>query len=198
MVTASCGPGHCFEHTGTEVNIQIHRPLPVCSSQHHSLSQLSNYFSFHNILQDKCSTFGAYRTHSPVWNKGNDITGCFRAAVYRKGQTPWNEPKAFTLQSQYAQEELEVIQAAWFLLPVQPAAVVFLLSIHESLAPLRLWHCPISPLSVCLSLALPVSLLRALSLSERWHWETAVTWDDSRSWQGLSKAEAVGRERAFI
>lgn len=53
--------------------------------------------------------------------------------------------------------------------------------------------------SVCPSLSLSLSRsLLVRSLSERWHWETAVTWDASRSWQGLRKAEAEGRERAFI
>ncbi len=55
-------------------------------------------------------------------------------------------------------------------------------------APLSLWHCPAFPLSVCLSVSLP--LVR--SLSERWHWETAVTWDASRSWQGLRKPRQKG------
>lgn len=50
----------------------------------------------------------------------------------------------------------------------------------------------------CLSLFLSLSPLPVLSLTERWHWETAVTWDASRSWQGLRKAAAEGRERAFI
>lgn len=53
----------------------------------------------------------------------------------------------------HARTQLEVIQATWFSFPVEPAAVVFLLSIYESLAPLSLWHCPIFPLSVCLSIS---------------------------------------------
>lgn len=62
----------------------------------------------------------------------------------------------------------------------------------KSLAPPSV--CGIVPLSLCpsacLSLCLPFALV--LALSERWHWETAVTWDASRSWQGLGKLRQKG------
>lgn len=75
------------------------------------------------------------------------------------------------------------------------------LSSYESPAPLHsaaLSRFPPLHLSVCLSVclfpALFVSLSRLCSpfFSERWHWETAVTWDDSRSWQGLRKPRQWG------
>lgn len=89
--------------------------------------------------------------------------------------------------------------------PVEPAAaaavVVFLLSSYESLAPLALWHCPAFPLSlsVCLSHTLSLSLFRSRALS---FW--TMTLRDSCNVRRLSilagawKAEAEGRERAFI
>lgn len=48
------------------------------------------------------------------------------------------------------------------------------------------------PLCPSVRLSPFVSLPLVLSLSERWHWETAVTWDDSRSWQGFGKPRQRG------
>lgn len=71
------------------------------------------------------------------------------------------------------------------------------------LNPLLLFTCPAVKASPCsgsgivllspsLSVCLTVCLAFVLAPSERWHWETAVTWDAFRSWQGLGKLRQKG------
>lgn len=83
---------------------------------------------------------------SLIWYKGNYVT-CSLTLQFEI--ISWI---VFTLVKIHTKKELQVIQATWFSFPVEPAAVVFLLSVYESLAPLGRWHCPIFPLSVCLSI----------------------------------------------
>lgn len=146
------------------------------------------------------SPYGFTCSVSPCWWRGNALTfpvhTSFEIICLEKVMAHFsNFKRLWILANIYVAITFKTWHTTRFFLSQLNLLLLLFFSCPAMKAgPLALWHCPAFPLSLCLSHTRSVSRSLSLvhSLTERWHWETAVTWDASRSWQGLRKPRQKG------